>query len=290
MQNLTIISKKMEKIKTLFLESNDFALETNDILSIVKKIENSDKEFRSVTYEAISMALAEKDIAENNFLSTWKQFLVDHSQAHSLQFHVGLGWALAKANCAPASFLAMAEPFMISRVMDGMGYYDGIFRQRQILRLKKINEKINPDYLKHYDQGIGRSIWYNCSGDITKCKEIIDSFPPARHANLWRGLGIACVYVGGCDEKTLTEIYSAAGEHQSQLIVSVSLVAKGRFQSNTIMPDTELACKVWCNLSAKEIVETINKLIIDMTEAGYEKWLEEIEEQLQPSHRLVNSF
>lgn len=281
MQSSTIISEKMEKIKTLFLESKEFVLDMNDSLSIVNKIENSDKEFRSVSFEGISMALAETDIAQNNFLNSWKIFLEEHAKAHSLQFHVGLGWALAKANIETSSFLKNIEPFMVSRVLDGMGYYDGIFRNRQTIKSKKISEKINLVQLKHYDQGLGRSIWYSCLGNIIKCKEVIDSFPPARQADLWRGLGIACVYVGGCDEKILTEIYSLAGEHQTQLLVSVSLVAKGRFQSNTIMPDTELACKLWCNLSANEIVATINKLIVDTTETGYEKWIKEIEKQFQ---------
>lgn len=257
MQDPNIISIKMEKIKTLFQEAKDIALETNDIHSIIQKIKNSDNEFRSVTYEAISMALAEKDIAENNLLINWKIFLTEYAQAHTLQFHVGLGWALAKENKDISPFLSDIEPFMVSRVLDGMGYYDGVFRQRQSIRLKKINDKINAEQLKHYDQGLGRSIWYTCSGDIIKCKELIDSFPPSRQSDLWRGLGIACVYVGGCDEKKLMEIYNLAGENQSQLTVSATLVSKGRFQSGTIMPDTELACKVWCNLSVNEIVEQL---------------------------------
>ncbi len=257
MQDSNSISLKMEKIKTLFQEAKDIALETNDIHSIIQKIKNFDNEFRSVTYEAISMALAEKDIAENNLLNNWKTFLTEYAQAHTLQFHVGLGWALAKENKEISTFLNLIEPAMISKVLDGIGYYDGIFRNRQTIRSKKINEKIESDNLKYYDQGIGRSIWYNCFGNIEKCKEIIESFLPDRQANLWRGIGIACTYVGGVDENLLKEIYTLSGKHSSELCKGALMAIKTRTEANTLQRDTELVCQTWLGTSTEEALKIL---------------------------------
>lgn len=259
MQNPNIISEKMEKIKTLFQETKDSALAVNDIQTLVKEIENSDNEFRSVCYEAISMALAEKDIAENNLLNNWKTFLNKYAQAHATQFHVGLGWALAKENQEISTFINLIEPIMISKVLDGIGYYDGIFRNRQTIRLKKTNEKIESDQLKHYDQGVGRSIWYNCTGNIEKCKETIETFDQDRQANLWIGIGIACTYVGGADENLLKNIYTLSGKHSSELCKGALMVIKARTDANTIQPDTELVCQTWLSTTTNEALEMLNK-------------------------------
>jgi hypothetical protein len=283
MSSQNTISEKMEKIKTLFQQTSDFASATDDLKSILLQINHSENEFYSVAFEATAMAFAEKDIIENSSLNRWKLFLLEEAESHSSQVHVGLGWALAKHNIDIQFYLGTVEPFMISRVLDGIGYYDGIFKQRQSINSKKISDKIDAVQLKHYDQGIGRSIWYSFLGNIPKVKEMIDSFPSSRHADLWRGIGIAFTYVGGFNEKMLDELYLMAAEHKSQLFIGAALVAKGRAQSNTLNPETDKVCGAWFNLSASDTVEIINNLLQDPTNKTYDQWLSAIEKQLTQS-------
>ncbi|MCX6296394.1 MAG: DUF1702 family protein [Bacteroidetes bacterium] len=286
MSSQNTISKKMEKIKTLFQESSDFAFATDDLKRILSQINNSENEFRSVAFEATAMVFAEKDILDNKSLNRWKQFLLEEAGAHSSQVHVGLGWAFAKHTIDIQFYIGTVEPFMISSVLDGIGYYDGIFKQRQSINSKKISDKIDLAQLRHYDQGIGRSIWYSCLGNIPKVKEVIDSFPSARHADLWRGIGIAFTYVGGFDERMMNEINSIATEHRSQLYAGAAFAAKGRAQSSTINPETELVCRSWFNLSANQTVDTIDKLLKDSKEKSYDLWLSAIEKQLISSSEI----
>lgn len=270
----------MERIKTLFQQSKEFATETNDLNKIVSNCKKADNEFRSVAFEAAAMALAEKDLSDNNPLERWRQFLTNHAFSHAAQVHVGLGWALSKNTIKSDKFMDLIEPFMVSRVIDGMGYYDGIFKKRLCFNNKKISDKIIPEHHEYYDQGIGRSIWYKCEGNIIECKELIESFSSTRQPNMWKGIGIASAYIGGCDEKMIQEIFVMADQYQSKLSFGAAMVAKGRSKSETINSDIDKFCLAWLNLTAQETAMTIQKLFSDSKMEGHDYRISFVEKEL----------
>src|ERR1044071_7369080 len=73
-----------------------------------------------------------------------------------------------------------------------------------------------------------------------------------RSIDLWRGVGIACSYVGGSDENILRKLFSSAQKNYVQLSIGAAMVAKSRTHANSITKDIELACNVWCNLSVQD--------------------------------------
>ena len=246
------ISLRTEKIKTIFQSSKEFCNKEDDLAIIISHLENTDPEFRSIAYEGASMALALKDLAAGNTLNHWRSLLEGPGSKHAVQAHAGLGWAFAEQGSSPLPFFETLGPLMPFCVLNGCGYYDGIFKQRQTIKNKKIPEAFHGQLLEAYDQGIGRSLWYSCNGNETKISEIIQTFSSDRHPALWRGIGIACIYVGGCDEIKLRSLLSCAGNYHTQLAVGAIFVARSRIQANTLTPDVELACRVWCNLSTQE--------------------------------------
>jgi len=272
------VSENMEKIKILFQESSTYALQENNSVAVIEKLENIALEFRSVAYEAAAMVFAEQDIVAENQLKQWKTFYAQASTNYSIPLHVGLGWALAKGNNETIPFFNSLDSFMVPRVLDGMGYYDGIFKQRATIKNLKISDKFVTPLIKHYDQGVGRSIWYIAAGNPIKCNEIIDTFPTERKADLWRGIGIASVYVGGCDENTYNALKKIAKEHFSSLAVGAALSVKSRVESNSITNDIELVCKLLLKTTPNEMVETLNKFLQDTEANEYNKWLTAIEQ------------
>lgn len=250
----------MEKIKNLFQETKDFESKSTDFSEVHAYLQKVDNEFSSVAYEAIAMALAEKDLLENNDLKRWNTFVKENSSKHSSQIHVGLGWALAKENKNIQEFKLLISSDMISRVLDGIGYYDGTFKNRATVKNKKINETIDDSHLKYYDQGIGRSIWYCSSGSIERAKQIIEFFSIERQINMWRGLGIAISYVGGFDEDVLEEIKKTSAQFLPEINVGVAMVAKSRLQANTLNKDIELICDSFLNLSAEKAAKKVEDM------------------------------
>lgn len=276
MQNAVL--EKMEKIKTLFQESKEQALQTNDLATFIIELDKVENEFRSVAYEAAAMAFAEQDLLAENTLTNWNLFCKKSEATYEVQLHVGLGWALAKENKETSALFNSLDPFMVPRVLDGMGYYDGVFRQRATIKNLKISDKFDSSDLNHYDQGVGRSIWYLAAGNPTKCSEIINTFPSERKVDLWRGIGIASVYVGGCDDATLIELKKTAKEYSIALTVGAALAIKSRVESNSVINDTESACKLLLRSNANELVEKLNTIRKESPGIAYNKWLAAIEQ------------
>lgn len=245
-----IIEQKMEKIKSIFQKAQEHA-SALDISKLIDFLQTTEKEFLPVAYEGAAMTLALNDFSEGDSIVKWKQFL-DASKKYSCQIYIGMGWAVAQQKKSELSFLDQLSRNMQFRLWDGCGYYDGIFRQRQSIKGQKRSENIQPKDFQAYDEGLGRSIWYICKGDETKVKEMIATFDIERHTDLWRGVSIACCFVGGFSENKLRALIVSSGAYKTQLGIGAAMVAKSRIEANCATDDIELANKVFNRLSAEE--------------------------------------
>lgn len=271
------VASKMENIKNVFQDAKEYASKQEGLDELIGYLETKDPEFRSVAFEGASMELGLQDFLKNNSLKTWKTFMT-RSKIHAPQVHIGLGWAIAQEK-HNTSVLNEIESNMLFRVWDGCGYYDGIFRQRQTIKSQNRLDYIPEKDFQAYDQGLGRSLWYICKGDESKIPGMIQPFPPTRHSNLWRGIGIACSYVGGCKSDKLNTLLSLSGKYRTQLGIGAALVAKSRLQSMLITKDIELACKIFCNLNLEEAMSATIKTE-DLTNFAFESWLEKMEMEI----------
>jgi|SRR6185436_10805630 len=251
MTSINTIQARMENIRTIFEDAKNHADGCDHLDGLIKHIENTDPEFRSVAYEGAAMSLALKDFFSNNVLKLWNS-LLDISHHHEGQVHTGLGWAIAEARPDDLSCMKTVNPKIAFRVWDGCGYYYGIFRQRHSIKNQTRQEHVSENNFKAYDQGIGRSMWYNCKGNPAKVAEMVQTFSVSRQDDLWRGVGIACSFAGGSDESILKDLFSLAGKNSVHLSLGAAMVAKSRSQSNTITKHIELACKIWSNLSVQD--------------------------------------
>lgn len=273
-----LIARKMENITTIFQNARETASKEKDLNELVKLLETTDHEFISIAFEGASMEIAQQDIAEDVSMQRWLEYL-KLAEKHAAQIYVGLGWAIAATKQTDLSFLSKLDPSMIFRMWDGCGYFDGKLRQRQVLKGLARLEYIPLEYLKPYDQGLGRSVWYTCIGDPLKVSEMIKNFPAARQTDLWRGIGIACSYVGGCTEITLKTLMNLAGNDKMQLCVGSAMVAKSRIEAGSDTKNLEIACDLFCNVSAKEAMELTLKAD-EKAADSFDNWLSLMENEM----------
>jgi hypothetical protein len=275
------VLQRIERIRSIFLNTQLFYAKQNDMEVLLQYLKNTEPVFRSIAYESASMAIAIKELENNQELNTWLFFSKGPALPHRAQVYVGLGWAIAKLNLSFSSVVEKIETRLYYRVADGCGYYDGSFRQRQAV----INQQL-PVYLPEiampaYDQGVGRSLWYTSNADINKIRSKVDSFSASRHAGLWRGIGIAVAYVGGCDENTLKTLLEYAATNRIQLACGAALATRSRIEANTVTTDTDRCSRLWYEL-------TTNKASLDPAaienEEVYFNWITQVEEG------LANSF
>ncbi|MCW3082811.1 MAG: uncharacterized protein JWP12_177 [Bacteroidetes bacterium] len=281
MDSTSLIALKITQVKTLFQDAKLMAEEKADLTDVLTYLSGLEKEFSSVAYEAVAMTFALKDLADNKTLDRWKLFLTTVEDHHSLSIHIGLGWALAQQNHSPLPWFNLLDKIQRYRVLDGMGYYDGMLRHRQRVKNPYTPENISGAALQSYDQGIGRSMWYNYLEAPVKISEAIAKFAPARHADLWRGVGIAVAYVGGFDKKLLDTVFAEAKQFQTQLSSGAALAARTRMQTHTLTQDLELICTTWCNASAEDTMQLTERAFTSAANAEnvYQTWITIIEKQ-----------
>ncbi|MGQ0828287.1 MAG: DUF1702 family protein [Bacteroidota bacterium] len=288
------VAIQIEKIKTIFQSANNFSTGQNDPGVLIEYLEIVDQEFRPIAYEGASMAIALKDLSKGDALDSWHSFIENSETIYTPYIHAGLGWAIAQQNRDASTFLKTLVPLMRFRVLDACGYYDGVFKQRQTIKNlqrspqgQKLPEVLQEELFEAYDQGIGRSLWYNYRGEEEKITERLKNFSPSRHSSLWRGIGIACVNVGGCDEAQLRSLLSCAGEHAIQLALGAILVSRSRIQTKNLTSDIELACRLWCNMAPEEAmmlsIKTEPSVSVNPDDV-YKVWLSEMTKEFRSKH------
>ena len=187
---------------------------------LITQLNQFEPRYRSVAFEGASMG-----VALVNEISTWKKYS-EKAEKHSTQVHIGLGWAIAEQELDLASILSEINPEMQVKVLDGFGYWHGLFRRRLTIRTQSIPENITAEFQTGFDQGVGRAIWYISKGEVAKVLNIINHFSEGRRANLWQGIGVALTYVGGCSDGLISELKSTAGEFKTNLETGIES-AKG---------------------------------------------------------------
>jgi enediyne biosynthesis protein E3 len=267
---MNIALQNTEKIKGVFLETQLFCATHDDMPALVVYLGQAEKEFSSIAYESASMAIALRGFEDGTFPNAWLLFVNGPAAAHQAQVYVGLGWAIAKSNL---SFLTTVEKLnsrFYFRIADGCGYYDGSFKRRQTITNQQLPGYLPVTAMPMYDQGVGRSIWYTEKADIHAIHSKVETFAAERHADLWRGIGIAVAYVGGCSDADLKTLFQYAAANGYQLACGAALAARSRTMANTMTADTDRCSRLWYSLTADDVKKgTI-----------YFDWIQEIEERL----------
>lgn len=291
MDHMHEVSQKIEKIISIFLDVQLFCARQDNMEVLARHLENTDAEFRSIAYESASLSIALKALGNGRDMDNWLYYAEGPARAHKAQVYLGLGWAIAKLNLPFLSVVEKIETQYYHRVADGCGYYDGSFRQRQAVLAQQL-----PGYLPEaakpiYDQGIGRSLWYSSKADIYTIRKKVESFPAGRRADLWRGVGIAVTYVGGCSDQALKAIWDHASYHSMQLAFGAALAAKSRMDADTMTPDTDRCSRLWFTLTAGEAngpAPADTGQVDPDNDTDYFNWISQIEERLAGSFEKVD--
>jgi hypothetical protein len=200
------ISENIETIVSTFQKGRSLSQQELGLEELISKLNQFELRYRSVAFEGASMGVALQSPIE-----TWKVY-AKATEKHDTQVHIGLGWAIAEKELDINSTLREIEPRMHTKVLEGHGYWHGLFRRRLTIRTQQVPENIIREFQRGFDQGVGRSIWYLANGEVAKVVNIINHFSEDRKANLWQGIGVASTYVGGCSDELIAELKSASGE------------------------------------------------------------------------------
>lgn len=254
----------LEKVVLTAVGGYHATLDSSRFEKLVSQLDQVELEFRGYAYEGAAMGLTGLDC-----MLPWKKRLQAYMEGpgspHIYMVHIGAGEALARLRRKPDPFIArLPDRVLCWLVMDGYGFHEGFFS-----RQRYVGEKIIPEHLSSYarrifDQGLGRSIFFTSGANVVRIAATITTFPAARQADLWLGVGVGCTYVGGLDRAAIEALQRAAGPYAPQLAVGAAFVAKGRQRASNPAPHTDLACQVLCHLTADQAAHKTDAAFLNL--------------------------
>jgi len=247
-------SAKMEYIQRVFLRVQDFMQKDHELEELMSFLDSEPPEFRSVAYESASMEIGMRDLSSTKELNNWKLFYQRAADVHTFHMEIGLGWAFAKVEIPVDAYLKSLEPVMSRMIFDGIGYYHGLFKGRRTVKSQLLPEGFEEQELSGFDQGLGRRLWYIAKGEVQEAADLIQSFQATRHHDLWRGVGIACGYVGGNRKADMELLLDLSGSCKKQLQKGIALAAMSRKASDSVSEDIEQACEIICGMPLMDVL------------------------------------
>ena len=244
----------MECIQRVFLRVQDYMQKDHELEELTSFLDSEPPEFRSVAYESASMEIGMWDLSNRKELNNWKLFYQCAANVHTFHMEIGLGWAFAKAEIPVDAYLKSIEPVMSWMIFDGIGYYHGLFKGRRTVKNQLLPEGLDGQDLPGFDQGLGRRLWYIAKGEVQEAADLIKPFQAARHHDLWRGVGIACGYVGGNEKADLERLLNLSGSCKKQLRTGIALAAISRNASDSVSEDIEQACEIICGMPLMNVL------------------------------------
>src|SRR5262249_52629833 len=160
-----------------------------------------EREYRGLGYEGAAMGLALRDamspLPGHKNVETF--FGVGGRGAHQIfMAYIGMGFAVARLprllwkRGVPNPRGMPDSPALRWVILDGYAFHEAYFKTQ-----KWVHEQYVPPRLpwpwtgshewvrKTLDHGIGRAMWFINGGDVDRLSDLIESFVPARRADLW---------------------------------------------------------------------------------------------------------
>jgi hypothetical protein len=278
--------QRLEQVGSVFLNGYHTALE-NDAKGLVQHLDAVELNLRGFAFEGAAMGLALLDQLTPWKGNRWQVFLSGPGSAHAYMMHVGVGWALARIPWSRIERVpAGLDPLLRWLAVDGYGFHHGYFYWPRYIEQKEIPNRLF-GYARHaFDQGLGRSLWFVNGADVSRIEKTISLFPSTRRGDLWSGVGLAAAYAGAVDRTAVEVLRDAAGHHRPQLAQGAAFAAKARERAGNPAAHTEMACQVFCGLSADKAARITDDALSDLPgdhdEPAYEVWRRRIREHFVP--------
>ncbi len=273
--------QRLEQVGCVFLQGYHAALEANDLATLARDLDAVAAEFRGFAFEGAAMGLALLDTLLPGRRDRLRNFLAGPGDAHAYMVHVGAGWVWARLHRRVERPMASLDPLLRWLAVDGYGFHEGYFHWRRAVTAQAVPDRLCGYARRVFDQGLGRSLWFIDGADVARIPVTIATFPPARQADLWSGVGLACAYAGGVDRAAIETLHKAGAAYRPQLAQGAAFAARARQRAGNPSEGTDRACRVLCGQPAAEAAAIPDRALEDLpftTETpAYEIWRQRIQ-------------
>lgn len=268
--------QRIEQIGETFVYGYHAALDDSAPAALAARLGEVAAERRGFAYEGAAMALALLDT-----LTPWNRyrlpaFVAGFGAQHIYMVYVGVGWAFARLGWRAERMQARLDPHLSWLAIDGYGFHQGYFGWPRYIERQARPPRLSGYALRAFDQGLGRSLWFVKGADAPQIAATIAAFAPARRADLWSGVGLACAYAGGVERGVVGHLRTLAGEHLPHVAQGAAFAALARWRARNPAPHTDLACQVLGGMSASAAAALTDQVLNTRPDGGavpmYEVW------------------
>jgi hypothetical protein len=220
-------------------------------------------EEQGFAYEGAAMAFGIFDLLTPRGGRRIEQLLQGTGAPHVYMVHVGAGWAMARLRRGTESKIRGLDPLLRWLCIDGYGFHEGFFKTGKFALRQQRPQKLKGYTLRVFDQGLGRCLWFVEGGDCERLAATVSGFAPSRQSDLWSGVGLAATYAGGVELDDLEVLAARSHKFRPAVAQGAAFAAKARLRAGNLIPQTEMACRVLCAMSAQEAA--------DVTDAALEE-------------------
>ena len=273
--------RRIDCVCRAFLTGYHFSLEGNSTNELESKLAGVEPDLRGFAFEGAAMGLALRERVTPWNSGLIKNFLAGCGQDHTYMIHVGLGWVWAHVPLGFRRRQKKLDPLLGWLAFDGWGFYEGFFHWPKYVAGQPAPKKLKAYERRAFDQGLGRSFWFVNGGNVELIARTIADFAEERRADLWSGIGLAASYAGIVNEDVLKNVRERAGQFHPSLAQGAAFAAKARLRAGNLTNYTELAVKIFCEMSAADATHltdaALENLPTNTAEPAYEIWRRRIQ-------------
>jgi hypothetical protein len=269
------VQRALERVGEIFIAGFNRSIMEGDSKSLWRFIDSVDADHRGFAVEGAAMGAGIVDalMLGRGRLRIWLELA---GEEFTYLAHVGAGWALARVPWRRRAIMDCLDPIHCWLAYDGFGFHDGYFHASHIICGWR---RLRTGYAaRTYDQGVGRAIWFIAGGSVERAVEVISRLDPARHSDLWAGLGLALGYAGGAGPQALHHVARAAGALLPALAQGVAFAAEARARAHHVPASSRAAIRILSGLDAEEAAQLVRRVRASLppAETGgtprYELW------------------
>jgi len=279
------VRSRLEEIGKTFVLGYNAALDSSEPDTLGLVLNGVDNELRGFAYEGAAMSLALLDSLTPWNRGRFDAVLAGPGDAHAYMLHVGAGWAAARLKSRRSSVPAKTDQLLGWLAFDGFGFHQGFVGWENCFVKQLRGGRLVGPATKVFDQGLGRCAWFVYGARVERVAEVVASFAPDRHEDLWGGIGLAAAYAGGVSRRELADLATLSGVHRAALGQGAAFAAKARVRAGNETEHMDVACEEFFGGSGREaarLTEVAEEgLPLGGPEPAYLVWRRRIRKLLQ---------
>jgi enediyne biosynthesis protein E3 len=250
-----------------FSDAYTWALDDDDAGRLADRLARLPDIVRGFAYEGAGAALTVLDRFRPSPRRRFDALLHGPGEGFAVLLLVGSGLALARLSSRRLEEDTRdRDPEMRYFPVDGYGFERGVFGSASVVAGGQV-PPLSVYGRRAFDQGLGRGLWFREATDLGRIARTIAGLPPARHADIWSGVGLAIAYAGPNTETTLATLAEASGVHRASVQLGVACAALLRSDGHNPSPYTERAASVICGRPAERIAEMARRILTSLRAA-----------------------